>query len=412
MSDLLAGVRVIEAAVLLNGDTVGMLLADLGADVIKVEAPRTGDYLRDMLGQITPHNSPAHVQVNKNKRSMTLDVRTPEGRSIFFDLIARADVFVDGYLAGTCDRLGIGYIAQRATKPDIVFCHYSGFGAKGPYARIPTHGQMMNSLAAAVPVELSDDGLVHQVNRDEPMGGTRSGGDGTAAGAVHAVAHIAAALYRRERTGQGSFIDAAGSDGVLANGWMAAIYGLNDERIADRRGLRAKGQAPHQGAKYQWYATADDRFILFCCIEHKFWRAFCEAVDRPDLADRSETDGPVDFAHADQSLRRELQQIFSTKSQSEWVEFAVRNDLPIGPSHQTTAPLRSDAHLRERNIIVEGTAPDGGAFTYIGEPAIVDHQPYTIRRAAPSLGQHTDEVLRELGHDQASIDRLRAAGVV
>ena len=412
MSDLLAGVRVLEAAILLNGDTVGMLLGDLGADVIKVESPRGGDYLRDMLGQLTPHNSPAHVQVNKNKRSIAVDVRTNEGRSIFFDLLATADVFVDGYLAGTCDRLGIGYIAQRAVKPDIIYCHYSGFGSKGPYSRIPTHGQMMNALAGAVAVELGDDGLVHHIDRDEPMGGTRTGGDGTSAGATHAVAHIAAALFQRERTGKGCYLDAAGSDGVLATGWMAAVYGLNDRRITDRQGLRPPGQAPFQGAKYQWYATSDERFVLFCCIEHKFWTAFCAAIDRPDLVARADLDGPVDFGHSDHPLRRELQAVFSTRTQEEWVAFAVHNDLPIGPSHQTTAPLLDDVHLRERNILFEGSHPQAGPFTYVGEPVIVDKMPYELRRHAPALGEHTDEVLGELGYDQASIDRLRASGVL
>src|SRR5262245_14915979 len=131
MSSLLDGVRVVEAAVLLNGDTVGMYLGDMGADVIKVESPRGGDYLRDLLGQLTPHHSPAHVQVNKNKRSVTVDVRQPAGLAVFMDLVRTADVFVDGYLAGTCDRLGIGYSALSAVKPDLVYCHYSGFGAQG-----------------------------------------------------------------------------------------------------------------------------------------------------------------------------------------------------------------------------------------------------------------------------------------
>ena len=120
MSDLLHGVRVVECAVLFNGDTVGMWLGDLGADVVKVESPAQGDYLRDMLGQVVSHHSPAHVQVNKNKRSMTLDLRRAEGRSVFWDLLRTADVFVDGFVAGACDAIGIGYENQREFKPDIV----------------------------------------------------------------------------------------------------------------------------------------------------------------------------------------------------------------------------------------------------------------------------------------------------
>jgi crotonobetainyl-CoA:carnitine CoA-transferase CaiB-like acyl-CoA transferase len=412
VSELLDGVRVVECAVLFNGDTVGMHLGDLGADVIKVEWPGQGDYLRDMLGQIVPHHSPAHVQVNKNKRSMTLDLRRPEGLDVFWDLLRSADVFVDGFLAGACDGLGIGYAAQRAVKPDIVYCHYSGFGGAGPYARIPTHGQMMNALAAAVPLAVSDDGLVRERPSTEPMGGTTIGGDGTAAGAVHAALRIAAALVRRERTGRGAYLDAAGSDGVVAQGWIAAVYGLNEHRLTDRRGLRERGDTERTAAKYNFYATADGRFVLFCAIEPKFWARFCEGVGRPDLVGESATAGPVDFGHRDEPLRRELQAIFATRTQDEWVAFARDHRLPLGPAHQTAADLRGDPQLGARQIVVEGEHPAAGPFTYVGEPVIVDGEPYRLRRPAPALGEHTDEVLRELGRSDADIAALRAAGVI
>jgi crotonobetainyl-CoA:carnitine CoA-transferase CaiB-like acyl-CoA transferase len=412
MSELLTGVRVVECAVLFNGDTVGMHLGDMGADVIKVESPGQGDYLRDMLGQIVPHHSPAHVQVNKNKRSVTLDLRRAEGLDVFWDLLRTADVFVDGFLAGVCDRLGIGYDAQRAVKPDVVYCHYSGFGGRGPYARIPTHGQMMNALAAAVPLAMSADGLVRERPSTEPMGGTTIGGDGTAAGAVHAAMKVAAALVRRQRTGQGCFLDAAGADGVVAQGWIAAVYGLNEDRLADRRGLREKGDTERTAARYNFYATADDRFVLFCAIEPKFWARFCEGVGRTDLIGEQATEGPVDFGHRDEALRRELQAIFATRTQAEWVAFARDHRLPLGPAHQTAADLRTDPQIAARQIVVDGEHPLAGHFTYVGEPVIVDREPYRVRRPAPLLGEHTDEVLRELGRSDADIVALRAAGVV
>jgi crotonobetainyl-CoA:carnitine CoA-transferase CaiB-like acyl-CoA transferase len=412
VSDLLEGVRVVECAVLFNGDTVGMWLGDMGADVIKVESPMQGDYLRDMLGQIAPHQSPAHLQVNKNKRSVTLDLRRDEGREIFWDLLRTADVFIDGFLAGACDALGIGFERQRQVKPDIVYCHCSGFGATGPYARIPTHGQMMNALAAAVPLASGDDGLVRERPPTEPMGGTTIGGDGTAAGAIHAALHVAAALVRRDRTGDGCYLDAAGADGVVAQGWIGSTYGLNSERITDRAGLRQPGDTERTSAKYNFYAAADGRYVLFCAIEHKFWNRFCEAVGRPDLAGQEAGDTPVDFAHRDEPLRRELQAIFASRTQAEWVAFAREHRLPLGPAHQRVAELRDDPQIAARQIIVEGEHPVAGAFTYVGEPVIVDGGPYRVRRPAPALGEHTDEVLAELGRSADDIAALRVAGVI
>ena len=232
MIRLLEGVRVVECAVLFNGDQTGRLLGDLGATVVKVEAPGVGDYLRDFLGQITPHHSPAHMYVNRNKRSMTLDLRSEAGRQVFFELIKTADMFVDGFAGDACARLGIGYEQQRAVKPDIIYAQCSGFGAHGPYASIPTHGQMMGALGGGVKLETGADGLVNDV------GGL---GDGTVVGATNTALTALAALIRRDRTGEGAYIDGAGSDAVLATQWFFATYAWNDDRITDRRGMAGGG---------------------------------------------------------------------------------------------------------------------------------------------------------------------------
>lgn len=411
MSDLLDGVRVIESAVLLNGDTVGMHLGDLGADVIKVESPGAGDYLRDMLGQIAPRHSPAHLQVNKNKRSVVLDLRSAEGVEVFWDLLATADVFVDGFTTGAADRLGIGYEAQRERHPGIVYCHYTGYGRSGPYATVPTHGQMMNAQAAAIPLRRDDDGFVRTTTSRELMWGTTGGGDGTAAGAIHAAFRVAAALWRCERTGEGCLLDVSAADAVIAQGWIGAVYGLNEDRLVDRRGLRDPDSEPMTGAKYQFYETADGRFVLFCAIEPKFWHGFCAAIDRPDLSGHH-AEGAVDFARDDDELRRELSEVFAGRTQAEWIELAIAERLPIGPAHQRVPDLRDDPHLAARGIVFEGEHPVAGPFTYVGEPAIVDEAPYALRRPAPTHGQHTDEVLTELGYDADRIDALRAAGTV
>lgn len=408
MTGLLQGVRVLEVAVLFNGDLVGQHLGDLGADVIKIEAPGRGDYLRDMLGQIVPHHSPAHLQVNRNKRSITLDPSTDLGREVFWKLLASADIFVDGLIGGACDRMGIGYEEQRRRKPDIVYCHCSGFGAQGAYRSIPTHGQMMNAAAGAVSVGMQADGFVRQRANDELMNGTTGGGDGTTAAAVHAALRAVAALVRRDRTGQGAFLDVAGADAVIAQGWIGAVYGWNEQRLTDRRGLRPPGAPAFSSARYQYYATSDGLFVLFCAIEPKFWKRFCEAIDRPDLLGEESADGsPVDFAHGDDQLRHELQGVFATRSQREWIDLAISSDVPIGPAHQKVGDLRTDPHLASRSIIVEGEHPVAGPFSYVGTPVVIDGERFSVSRPAPQLGQHTDEILGDLGLDAERIAELK-----
>ena len=414
MSELLEGIRVLESASLYNGDSLGMLLGDLGADVIKVESPFRGDYLRDFLGQITPHHSPAHLQVNKNKRSVTLDLRQDAARDVFWKLLDTADVFVDGNAADACAKLGIGYHAQARRKPDIVYCQYTGYGSAGPYCDIPTHGQMTNALAAATPTQMGADGFLHEVPGDGPMGNMRSGGEGTMAGAGHAAMHVAAALVRRERTGEGCFIDVAAHDGVVLNTWIASCYLLNEHRITDRVGMPALTGGQSTGAKYQFYETRDRMVLLFCAIEPKFWANFCRAVDREDLIGDVEGAGaPVDFAADDDELRRELQRIFHTRDLRDWVDVAKRSDIPMGPAYRTLDEARvRDPHLQSRGVFVESEHPHAGPFTYLGEAAKVTGQDYRVRRPAPTLGEHTHEILQELGLEDSSIDELEATRAV
>ena len=400
MIRLLDGVRVLECAVLFNGDQTGRILADLGADVIKVESPGVGDYLRDFLGQITPHHSPAHLYVNRNKRSMTLNLRQPEGRELFFDLLKTADIFVDGFAGSACTKLGIGYAEQVEVKPDIIYAQCTGFGASGPYAEIPTHGQMMGALGGGITLARSDDGLLRQVD---------GMGDGTVVAATNTALTAIAALWQRARTGQGAYIDGAGSDAVLSTMWYFATYAWNDHRLTDRRGMSSGNEAPN--AKYHYYETSDGKALLFCAIEHKFWNNFCRAVGRDDLIDSTDVDAPIDFGGGFAHLAHDLQEIFRTRTLAEWMQMALDHDIAMGPANRAE-DLLTDPQLVARGVIHESVHPDAGPFTSVGWPAPIAGQSFEISKPAPTLGADTDSILTSLGLDDDHIARLRAKNIV
>ncbi|WP_084531922.1 CaiB/BaiF CoA transferase family protein [Nocardia miyunensis] len=412
MIRLLAGIRVLECAMLPTGDQTSRLLGDLGADVIKIERPGTGDYLRELGDRITPQNSVFHLLCNRNKRSVELDLRSDEGRKIFYELLATADVFVDGFAGDACEKLGIGYQAQRAAKPDIIYCQASGFGARGDYSQIPVHGYMMGAVAGQSPLEVSDEGVVTEVIA--PEGQYFSGSiDGPLSTALYAALTTAAALRHRHQTGEGSYIDAAGADAVLANQCLDAVLAWNGERITDRRNPPPPvGLDPRKRPKYTYYQTKDAKVVLLAAIEHKFWDNFCRAVDRPDLIDVKNTTFAVDFADGGKAdLLDELIPIFRSRTSAEWMDIARLYDIPLCPANSKVGTL-GDVHLGAREIVHHSEHPVAGSYTSTGWPAPVSGQPFDIARPAPSLGEHTAEILNQLGYSAQDINGLHERGIV
>ena len=412
MIKLLEGIRVLECAMLPTGDQTSRLLGDLGADVIKIERPGTGDYLRELGDRITDQNSIFHLFCNRNKRSVELNLRSDEGREIFFKLLRTADIFVDGFAGDACDKLGIGYSAQRDVKPDIIYCQANGFGTRGSYSQIPVHGYMMGAVAGQSELQVSDDGVVTEVVN--PQGYYFSGSiDGPLSTALYAALTATAALRYRDQTGQGCYIDAAGADAVLANQSLDAVVAWNRDRITDRRNPPPPvGLDPRRRPKYTYYQTKDHKVVLLAAIEHKFWDNFCRAIDRADLLEAQNKTFAVDFADGGKAdLLDELIPIFRSRSAAEWIDIARMYDIPLCPANSKTDTL-TDVHLAAREIVHHSQHPVAGPYTSTGWPAPVAGQPFDTSRPAPALGEHTGEVLAEIGYSGDEVAALHGRGVV
>ena len=401
MTGLLEGVRVVETGVLMTVDNLGRLLGDEGADVVKVESPQLGDYLRDIMTRFAPGWSAFHVMLNRNKRSVAVDARTDEGQRLLSRLIASADVFITGNVGTTNQKLGLDYETVSRVNPGIVYCQATGFGAAGPYAEVPTHGMMMDELGGSAPQLETVAGITREAPGQGPPASL-----GVVVGPLHAAFGVAAALVRKARTGEGCYLDVSCADAVLAATWVDALPVFNPTMV-DPTGPTS---GPPGSAKYQHYATKDGKFVLFCAIEAKFWDHFCDAVGRDDLRGDHRRDVVVDFGEDDDALRGELQRIFATRTLAEWMDVAVAHDIAIGPALQL-AETRDDPHLAARGMVITERHPVIGALETLGNPLSVPGAEFAVR-SAPSLGEHTDEVLGQIGCTSDELARLRSTEVI
>jgi crotonobetainyl-CoA:carnitine CoA-transferase CaiB-like acyl-CoA transferase len=393
---LLDGLRVVEVA-LLAPDALGMHLADLGADVVKVEDTGPGDYTRDVGAVHAGGLSFLHLRWNRGKRSVAVDLRNPEGAAVFRDLVAASEVVIEGLRPGALARRGLGYEALTAVNPALVFCSLSGFGQTGPYRDLATHGVAYDAYAALASAEKTADGYPTIPRRYYDIG--------TQAGALYAAAAVLAAVLRARATGHGTHLDVAQADAAVS--WQA---GALDPRLSGVTAERGSG-ALSESVRYQYYATADDRMILFQASERHFFERFCRAIDREDLLHRDAGAEFGEHARGDHELRRELAAIFTTRTQAEWVRLFIDADVPGGPVH-TVPELVDDPQFEARAQLVEQQHPTAGPLRLLGTPVRTGEPPPTLR-PAPAQGEHTDEILRDvLRYDAARIARLRERGAV
>ena len=402
----LAGVRIIECSMLGPG-AVTTHLADLGADVIKVEAP-SGDYIREMTWPIVEGVSLMHLHISRGKRSVTLDLRTDEGRSVFLDLVRGADAVVEAMRPGGLERRGVGYDVLRETNPAIVFITVSGYGTTGPYRDMPSHGVAYDTWAGLVNPGVDDDGFAY-IPEHPSMG--------IHAGPLFGALGILAGIVRARETGQGCRMEIAQSDAAAAMDWYRSETWKAYERPvtevtgnkADDYERRAPGTAGmRHGVRYQIYASKDG-FVLLQASEREFWRNFCAGVGRDDLFERWPGARFADHAPGNRELQAELRGIFRERTTTEWVVFGGEHNTPIAPVN-TPRTLADDPQFRHRLPFLPR---ERLGAEQLPTPIKLIDESLPVPTRAPTVGEHTEQVLREvLAYGDERVAALRAAGAL
>ena len=392
----LAGVRVLDLSRLLPGGFCSLLLADYGADVLKVEDTGAGDYIRwaPPLVEGAAHSaaSALFLALNRNKRSIRIDLKQDAGREVLLALAREHDVVLESFRPGVLDRLGVGYDALRAANPRIVLCSMSGYGQDGPLRGRAGHD--MNYLAFVGLLGLTgerDGPPVQPAGQIADLGG----------GALMAAFGILAALRERDRSGEGQHVDVSMADGALS--WLTLVAA---RYFADGT-LPGRGEHELAGglACYRPYACADG-WVTLAALEPRFWAAWCRGVGRDDLVEQQ-------FAAAGSAVHAEVEAIFAARTRAEWERFAAAHECCLEPVLELDEALASE-FVAAREMVVGLDQPGASEpVRQLGAPVKLSRTPPdTNRLPGPALGEHTESVLRAAGFDDARIAELLGSGAV
>ena len=395
---LLQGIRVLDLSRMLAGPYGSMLLADLGAEVIKIEEPDGGDPMRVMgppfLG--ADRESAYFLSINRNKKSVALDLERPEGQAILHDLCRVADVVWENFRPGVMARLGCAPETLRGINPRLVVCSISAFGQDGPYREWPAFDLALQAMGGGM--SLTGEAGRAPARMGLPMGDLAGGMFGALA--------VTSALFRRERTGEGTHFDLSLLDGQVSLLTYIAQYFWADGRVPGRVGSGHASVVP-----YQAFPTQDGHVVVAVFAE-KFWAGFCRAIERPDLAADPRFDSnPKRVEHRDE-LVPVLEAVFPRRMTAEWLARLQREGVPAAPIN-TVDQVVTDPQVLLRRMVVDLEHPTLGTVRTLGTPIKAAGTPPFHPLPPPGLGEHTDRILRELlNYSSERIDTLRRARVI
>jgi crotonobetainyl-CoA:carnitine CoA-transferase CaiB-like acyl-CoA transferase len=395
---LLTGVRVLDLSRMLAGPYGSMLLADLGAEVIKIEEPQGGDPMRAMgppfLG--SDRESAYFLSINRNKKSVALDLEMPEGREVFHDLCRVADVVWENFRPGVMARLGCAPETLRRLNPRLVVCSISAFGQEGPYREWPAFDLALQAMGGGMSLTGEAGGV--PVRMGLPMGDLAGGMFGALA--------VASALFRRAQTGEGAHFDLSLLDCQVSLLTYVAQYYWADGRVPGRVGSGHASVVP-----YQAFATRDGHVVVAVFAE-KFWRGFCQAIERPELATDPRFDSNPKRVERRDELVPMLETLFPARTSAEWLDRMQRQGVPAAPIN-TVDRVVNDPQVRLRGMVVDLEHPTLGTVKTLGAPVKAAGAPTFHPLPPPALGAHTELILHELlGYPAERIDALRRQRVI
>ena len=391
----LEGLRVVDLTQAMAAPFCTMNLADMGADVIKVEPPGAGEQTRRLGPAQKNGHSATFMAVNRNKRSLAVDLKRPDGVVIVKRLAGTADVFVQNYRPGVAERLGVGYEDLRSVNPRLVYCAISGFGGTGPYASRGGYDLIAQGMSGIISVTGEEDG---------PPAKSGIPISDLAAGLLGAYG-ILAALEHRERTGEGQLVDTSLLEAALSlTVWESSEYWVT-ERPPKPLGSAHRLSAPYQAIR------ASDGYFTVGANNDKLFQGFCRAIGRPDLYADERFAGRTVRLENREALVGEIEKTTIAETRAYWLQRLETEGIPSGPINSYPEVL-SDPHVLAREMVVDLIHPGAGEIKALGIPVKLSDTPGAVDRPAPLVGQHTAEILTELGYSEAEQRRLAQRKVI